>query len=956
MTLRISLIGMPPVRGPRHSARPPRTAIAVRWSGAVGVVALTASLLVSGVTAANAVTARPNLGFANSYVVLGNSAVTISDAGKVEGTFGADLGVSSPTGVYTNTGTLVGVGAINLNNAAAQRAQADLTAAHTAALAATGDYILPGELAGKTLRPGIHTADSNVTLTGTVTLDAQNDPDAIFIMVPHGAFDTAANARVVLANDAQAGNVYWFIGAAFTIGADADFSGRVIGGTAGTLSAGSTLHGQLLTTGTAITLSAAARIINDAPSGTATTDWSDQTLATMADGVEYKDGLTVVSSDGEPVGAEDVAWALTAGRLPPGINLDPVAGTLAGKRTDSDSYTWTITAIIVGHIRISKSFSTNDVGVPIVMITGGDTLLTNDTTPTISGTTDAEDGVNVAVVVGGATVSSTVMAGAWSVDLRDLGADGAYSVVVTITVAGVAGTARQTITLDATAPSLVIAGGSTVTVRDRTPTISGMSDAHDGTDVTIIVAGQSLLATVVGGVWSVTAADLTDGAHTITASVRDMAGNRTTANLALTLDSKAPSVVIGGGAAVITGDRTPTISGTTDALVGTLVSVTVAGQTLTASVDGGGVWSVTAADLTDGAHTITASVQDVAGNTGTATQTYRVVVAPDVAVTGGGAAASNNPAPTFVGTSTATVGSTVTVMIDGQILTTTVTAAGTWSVASADISTDGEYTVAVTVVDLATNISAYSAQIFTIDTTAPVVAVTVAPTGRTRNTTPTLSGTTDAPVGAILSVTVGGQVLSATVQVGGIWTVEPGPLDDGIVVVVVTAEDAYGNARSARQSFIVATTPPANTTLAQTVTEGAFESLVVTGTDFDPGESVQVWMHSLPVLLSTVTADQNGSILTSVTVPASTTSGLHHVVMIGVSSSTAQLSSETITVINSGTGTVRAAVVAQQTIELARTGTETIPVGGAALLLFLIGVLLLVLRLRTRNAGRQISP
>ncbi|TFB82253.1 DUF3494 domain-containing protein [Cryobacterium flavum] len=946
--------------------------------------------------------------------------------------------------VYTNTGTLSGVGAINLRNAAAQRAQSDLTTAHTAALALIGNYILSGELAGKTLLPGIHTADSNVTLTGNVTLDAGGDPDAIFIMVPHGAFDTAANAEVVLANGAQAGNVYWFIGAAFTIAANAQFSGRVIGGTAGTLSAGSVLHGQLLTTGTAITLSAAARIINDAPSGTATTNWLDQTLGAMTDGVSYSDRLSVVSSDNRSVGAEDVAWAVTAGQLPPGISLDPVTGTVAGTRTDSASYSWSITATIVGNIRITKSFSTEDVSVPTVMITGGAILLTNDSTPTISGTTDAPDGSAVSVLIDGVTATSTVTEGAFSVPVTNLGADGSYAAVVTITVTGATGTASQTITLDTTAPTVAIAGGSSLTTADGTPTISGTTDAPVGTAVTVVVAGQTLTSTVVaGGTWSVTAAALVEGGHTITVSVTDLAGNTgtaiqtirvdttkpslaiitgstlindstptisgttdaangtvvtvtvadqtlfatvsdgawsvtagalsdgnhlvsavvtdpagnsQTATQAYSVDTVAPIVSISGGSALTNADTTPTISGTSNAPVGTAVSVSVGTQTLAATVIAGGTWSVAAGALVEGDHTITASITDAAGNTGVALQVYTVVAAPDVTVIGGAAAASNDPAPTFVGTSTAAAGSAVTVTIDGQVLRTTVTAAGTWSVESAEISADGNFTVDVTVVDRVTNLPATSTQVFTIDTTAPAVAVTVAPAGRTRDTTPTLSGTTDAPVGATVSVTVAGQVLSATVQVGGVWTVEPGVLADGNVDVVVTAEDTYGNARSASHSFVVATTPPQNTTLEQTVEEGALQSLAVTGADFDPGESVQVWIHSTPVLLSTVTADANGSIVTRVIVPEATAAGLHHIVIIGVTSSTAQLASETITVINSGTKNASVAAVAPEMTELARSGFEAPGIGGAAFLLLLAGVLLLILRRDIRKTHHRINP
>ncbi|WP_161498984.1 Ig-like domain-containing protein, partial [Cryobacterium aureum] len=730
------------------------------------MAALIGSMLVGGVAAATTVTARPNLGFANSYVVLGNSAVTISDAGSVEGTFGSDLGVSSPTGVYTNTGTLTGVGAINLRNAAAQRAQADLTAAHTAALALTGNYILSGELAGKTLLPGIHTSDSNVTLTGTVTLDARNDPDAIFLMVVHGAFDTAASARVILANDAQAGNVYWFIGAAFTIAATADFSGRVIGGTAGTLSAGSVLHGQLLTTGTAITLSAAARIINDAPSGTATTDWVDQNLGAMTDGVSYSDRLSVASSDHRLVGAEDVAWAVTAGQLPPGIALNPVTGTVAGTRTDSASYSWSITATIVGNIRITKSFSTADVSVPTVMFTGGATLLTNDPTPTISGTTDAPDGSAVSVLIDGTTVTSVVAQGAFSVPVADLGADGSYPVVVTIT-AGVAGTGSQAITLDTTAPSLVITGGSTLTTADGTPMISGTTDAPVGTTVTVTVAGQTLATRVVeGGTWSVTAAALVEGEHTITVSITDVAGNTGTATQSLALDTTVPSLVITGGSSLTTADGTPMISGTTDAPVGTTVAVRVAGQTLATRVVEGGTWSVTAAALVEGEHTVIVSITDVAGNTGTATQSLALdTTAPSLVITGGSSLTTADGTPMISGTTDAPVGTTVAVRVAGQTLATRVVEGGTWSVTAAAL-VEGAHTITVSIKDVAGN-TGTATQSLALDTTVPSLVITGGSSLTTADGTPMISGTTDAPVGTTVAVRVAGQTLATRVVEGG---------------------------------------------------------------------------------------------------------------------------------------------------------------------------------------------
>ena len=88
-------------------------------------------------------------------------------------------------------------------------------------------------------------------------------------------------------------------------------------------------------------------------------------------------------------------------------------------------------------------------------------------------------------------------------------------------------------------------------------------------------------------------------------------------NGALTLDnnqfySAPPAVTIDGGATANTTDTTPTISGTTDVEAPGVVTVTVAGQTLTATPSGG-AWSVTSAILANGTYPVVASVTDGGG-------------------------------------------------------------------------------------------------------------------------------------------------------------------------------------------------------------------------------------------------------------------------------------------------------------------------------------------------------
>jgi hypothetical protein len=87
---------------------------------------------------------------------------------------------------------------------------------------------------------------------------------------------------------------------------------------------------------------------------------------------------------------------------------------------------------------------------------------------------------------------------------------------------------------------------------------------------------------------------------TVVASVTDAAGNETSAGETLTVDTLPPAVTITGGPNALTNDATPDISGTAEVKPGTVVTVTLADQTLTGVVQAGGVWSVTPSALTDG--------------------------------------------------------------------------------------------------------------------------------------------------------------------------------------------------------------------------------------------------------------------------------------------------------------------------------------------------------------------
>ena len=170
---------------------------------------------------------------------------------------------------------------------------------------------------------------------------------------------------------------------------------------------------------------------------------------------------------------------------------------------------------------------------------------------------------------------------------------------------------------------------------DNTLTLTGSAEANATVKV---YDGVTLLgsATANGaGAWSFTTAALTNGAHSLTATATDVAGNTSAASSALsvTIDTSAPvapaiaaystdSGTVGDG---ITNDNTLTLTGSAEANATVKVydGATLLGS---ATADGSGNWSYTTAALTNGAHSLTATATDVAGNTSAASSALSVTI------------------------------------------------------------------------------------------------------------------------------------------------------------------------------------------------------------------------------------------------------------------------------------------------------------------------------------------
>ena len=149
-----------------------RTNTFTRFTARLAVIVLFAALLsVTPFHAALAATA-PDLGTADSFAVLGGTAVTLT-ASAVAGDVGS--GFPFPGSAVTLTGSTV-TGTVHEGDAVAIAAYADFLSAYDALADVTSyDETLAGTLAGVTLSPGVYCFPAAAALTGTLTLDGPAD-------------------------------------------------------------------------------------------------------------------------------------------------------------------------------------------------------------------------------------------------------------------------------------------------------------------------------------------------------------------------------------------------------------------------------------------------------------------------------------------------------------------------------------------------------------------------------------------------------------------------------------------------------------------------------------------------------------------------------------------------------------------------------------------------------------
>ncbi|WP_145953570.1 Ig-like domain-containing protein [Alloalcanivorax xenomutans] len=513
----------------------------------------------------------------------------------------------------------------------------------------------------------------------------------------------------------------------------------------------------------------------------------------------------------------DGNWSVTPDApLADGTDVSVTARDPAGNT--SDPVTVTVDATAPEAPAITEAQDDVEPGTDPILSGGS----TNDTTPTLAGTAEAgntvevfQDGVSLGTVAADAD-------GNWSFTPSTELGEGSYSFTATATDAAGNTSDPSTafeVTVDTTAPEAPVVNPSDGTELSGT--------AEPGSTVGVDVDGDGTPDYTVeadaDGNWSVTPdAPLADGAE-ITVTASDEAGNTSDPVTAI-VDAVAPEApvitqaeddVAPGTDPVLTGgstnDTTPTLSGTAEA--GSTVAIFQDGSEIgTTTADGSGNWSFTpATELAEGDYSFTATATDAAGNTSDPSTAFEVTVD-----TTAPAAPTVEPTDGTILTGTAEAGSTVQVDTNGDgtpDYTVEADADGNWSVTPDTPLADGTE-VSVTATDGAGNASAPAT--INVDASAPATPTIqdalddvdpgtdpVLTGGSTNDDTPTLRGTAEAN-STVEIFQDGASVGTVQADASGNWSfVVPAALADGTYGFTATAMDEAGNTSDPSASFDV---------------------------------------------------------------------------------------------------------------------------------------------------------
>ncbi|WKW38671.1 Ig-like domain-containing protein [Enterobacter mori] len=575
-----------------------------------------------------------------------------------------------------------------------------------------------------------------------------------------------------------------------------------------------------------------------------------------------KAGSTVTIMDGSNVLGTTTAGADGTWSFTPSVDLGRGEHSFTATAKDpmgneSSSSSWTVTIDTDAPVKPTIDAALDDVGTVQGTLSNGSS--TDDPTPTLSGKAEAGSTVKIYDQNGLLGEVTAKADGTWSFSPVAKLPEGEHRFHVTATDKAGNTSADSddfVLTLDYTAPDasklaitevyddvkasgVVASGGET---DDNRPLIKG-TGAEPGNTITVY-NGDKVIGTAkvqADGTWSLEpTTPLPDGKYTLTAKETDGVGNvsgpsaeyvinvATVPPQAPTLDTVYDDVAPHADylqKGDVTNDTTPTLSGSSGVIGGT-ISIYDNGRLIgTATVGSNGSWSFTPdTALADGNHSFTATVTDGVGRTSEPTGGFGIVVdtkAPDAAsdllvtdnvgayqgpVVSGDTTDDNTP--TLSGK--AEPGSTVNIIDNGQVIgSTKVNPDGTWSFTPDQALSNGEHDLTTTVTDPSGNTGPEGSHVvITVDVVPGKVEITgvtddvgsvtgsLSQNAVTDDTRPQISGT--AKAGSTVTIMDGSNVLGTTTAgADGTWSFTPSvDLGRGEHSFTATAKDPMGNESS----------------------------------------------------------------------------------------------------------------------------------------------------------------
>jgi uncharacterized repeat protein (TIGR02543 family) len=317
-------------------------------SEVVGIAALASTLVFAGLlvipSRAYAAPSPVELGTAGNYSVLGGTGVV----NTLNTVLNADLGVSPSNSISGFSPPGIVEGDTHAGDSEAAQAQSDLVLAYNSAAGLTPTGTFSGDQIGTTFDAGIYYTPAAFALTGTMTLDGQGNPNAVFIFQVNAALNTAASTTISLINGAQASNVFWQVNGAVTTGASSSFAGTIMAAGAITVGSAGSIAGRALSFGIvtlADNLVTTPDIISFTSPPTPTTSLTTTTTdSVLAAGIPGDSGSITYTSNTSPTcSVSSVSGALsylTSGTC-------TIQATQAADAAHGDALTSAVTSITV---------------------------------------------------------------------------------------------------------------------------------------------------------------------------------------------------------------------------------------------------------------------------------------------------------------------------------------------------------------------------------------------------------------------------------------------------------------------------------------------------------------------------------------------------------------------------------------------------------------------------------